>query len=77
MNIWCISKYALPERHGVQHRLFMLSKWFNKLNHNSVVITSSTNHLAPDLPDQKETFKVKFEDESKTVFLKNFKIRGP
>jgi len=75
VNIWCISKYALPEKYGAQQRLFMLSKWFNLLNHKSIVITSSTNHLALDLPEQKKVVNVRVEDESRTVFLKGLKIK--
>lgn len=53
MNIWCISKYASLPKYGTAARLFYLTKEFNKLGHNAVLITSDANHLAKFPPTNK------------------------
>ncbi len=67
--VWCISKYALPPKYGAQGRLFHISDELNKLNIESIVISSSTNHLA-QLPKQDEIYKVENHGFSKSVFVK-------
>lgn len=47
MNIWCISKYASPPNYSkMPARLFELTKEFIKLGHNSILITSDSNHFS-------------------------------
>lgn len=70
MNIWCISKYALPPEFGVQHRLFKLAKWLNRAGENAVVISSSTNHLASTLPKQNVAVRNEIIDGVESYFLR-------
>lgn len=73
--IWCISKYALPPEYGAQHRLFKLSEEFNKKGFSSIVISSSTNHLA-DLPHQKELFKKVTIKGHPAIFIKGILFKS-
>lgn len=73
--IWCISKYALPIEYGAQSRLFHISEELNKIGLKSIVITSSTNHLA-DLGIQKQTYRVKSFGTTDAIFLKGIKFNN-
>lgn len=73
--IWCISKYALPPKYGAQHRLFKLSEKFNKKGYSSIVISSSTNHLA-DLPQQKQLFKKENIGSTPAIFIKGIRFES-
>lgn len=72
--IWCISKYALPPDIGAQGRLIFLSNEFAKAGYKSYVITSSTNHLAKELPRQVEPVHIHKINESIVVFIKGSSI---
>lgn len=67
--VWCISKYALPPKYGAQARLFHISDELNKLDIESIVISSSTNHLAK-LPKQNKVFRIEDYGYSKSIFIK-------
>jgi glycosyltransferase involved in cell wall biosynthesis len=72
--IWCISKYALPPEIGAQGRLIFLSNEFAKVGNKSYVITSSTNHLAKELPRQIEPIHLQRINESTIAFIKGSTI---
>lgn len=72
MNIWCISKYASLPRYGTASRLFFLTKEFNQLGHNAVLITSDANHLA-SFPDTNERYNSETIDSTNVVWIKTKK----
>jgi glycosyltransferase involved in cell wall biosynthesis len=73
--IWCISKYALPIKYGAQSRLFHISEELNKLGLESIVLTSSTNHLA-DLDSQNEAYKLKSYGATDAIFLRGISFKN-
>ncbi len=73
MNIWCISKYASPPSYSkVPARLFTLTKEFNNLGHNAILLTSDSNHLA-NFPDTKEVYNWENMDRVFVCWIKTKK----
>jgi glycosyltransferase involved in cell wall biosynthesis len=74
-NIWYISKYASPLKYGFGTRHFYLAKEFNKLGHNSIIISSNSNHLV-QIPDFKKCYTKELIDGVETWWLKTIHYRG-
>ncbi len=73
MTIWCISKYASPPKYSkMPARLFSLAKEFRKLGHETILITSDSNHLA-SYPNTKETYNFEIIDSVPTYWIKTKK----
>jgi len=73
--IWYISKYASPLKYGFGTRHFYLAKEFNKLGHNSIIISSNSNHLV-QIPDFKKCYTKELIDGVETWWLKTIHYRG-
>ena len=73
MNIWCISKYASPEKYSkISARFFYLTDEFNKLGHNTILITSDSNHLAT-FPKTDKTYNFEKIDNVPVYWIKTKK----
>jgi glycosyltransferase involved in cell wall biosynthesis len=73
MNIWCISKYASIPKYGAAARFFFLAKEFNK-NHEVLLITSDSNHLAK-FPESKKKHNFEIEDGVDICWIKTKKYK--
>lgn len=73
--IWYISKYASPLKYGFGTRHFYLASEFNKLGHNSIIISSNSNHLV-QIPDFKRLYTKELIDGVETWWLKTIQYRG-
>lgn len=74
-TIWYISKYASPLKYGFASRHFYLSKEFNVLGYNSIVITSDSNHVA-HFPKFKKIYNREYIEGVETFFIKTLKYKG-
>jgi glycosyltransferase involved in cell wall biosynthesis len=72
LNIWCISKYASTPNYGTAARLFFLAKEFRKLGHETVLITSDSNHFV-QFPESKDTYNFENIDSVPVYWIKTKK----
>lgn len=72
MNILCISKYASIPGYGTGARLFYLANEFNKLGHNTILITSDANHLA-NFPNSELIYNVLHNDRTNCIWIRTKK----
>jgi len=73
--IWYVSKYATPLKYGFGSRHFYLASEFNKLNYNTVVISSTSNHLA-QIPEFENVYTKEVIDGVETWWLKTIRYKG-
>jgi len=74
MNILCVSKYAALPSYGAGARLFYLAKEFKKRGHETLLITSDSNHLA-NFPDTSERFNNETIDGLDVIWIKTKKYK--
>ncbi len=72
MNIWLISKYASLPKYGTGARLFYLAKEFGNLDHNSLLITSDSNHLAK-FPSTNDRYNFETIEGTSVIWIKTKK----
>lgn len=73
MNIWCISKYVTPPNYGSSpSRLYYLADEFNKLGHNTVLITSDSNHFA-NFPKTNKIYNHEKWNLTQIIWVKTYK----
>jgi glycosyltransferase involved in cell wall biosynthesis len=72
MNIWLISKYASLPKYGTGARLFYLSKEIGNLGHNSLLITSDSNHLAK-FPSTNDRYNFETIEGTSVIWIKTKK----
>jgi glycosyltransferase involved in cell wall biosynthesis len=72
MNIWLISKYASLPKYGTGARLFYLAKEFENLDHNSLLITSDSNHLAK-FPSTNDRYNFETIEGTSVIWIKTKK----
>lgn len=75
MIIWCICKYAMPQKYFFGTRHFYLSEEWVKTGNEVYLFTSNSNHLTDKLPTFKENYFFEIIQGVKTYWLNTLSIR--
>ena len=75
MIIWCICKYAMPQKYFSGTRHFYLSEEWVKTGNEVYLFTSNSNHLTDKLPKLKGNYFVEIIEGVKTYWLNTLHIK--